>query len=290
MKLSEFLKENNVYEKFINYALKDPGTIKNIKYHTLGEIDINVVFYWEETTEGRDFWDELSSEFENLKDKIYDMDEVLYEEYNKRENTIEEETEEYGKHKDKILTLSGKKYKLVPIEEEEHLDEISIKEKYKSGNYIAIRLKDNKWELCDQDYKENFRGSSNIKLIKKEHSYLLNAYLKDKDIKLEYRWYDEPWMELEGDFIKNYDENMQLRLAVPEFEPFTLEIQVKTFNDLKSLWNRFNLDDSCISGILNDMGNYYYDVESNIDYEIWEVLDAKLRGLDGSGGLGGLTF
>ena len=209
MKLSEFLKKHNAYEKFICNSLKDLGTIVDIKYHILKEIDIGSAFYWEDAPEGYSFWDELAYEFEDLKEKICDMDEVLYEEYNKRENTEE--------HKDKMITLEGKIYKLVPIEEAESLDEISIiKEKYKSGNYIAIRLKDNIWELCDQDYKENFRGSrgsNNIKLIKKEHSGILKAFLKDKDIKTEYRWYDEPWMELEGDFIENYDENMQLRIA-----------------------------------------------------------------------------
>lgn len=180
-------------------------------------------------------------------------------------------------HKDKMITLEGKIYKLVPIEEEEFLDDISIKEKYKSGNYIAIRLKDNKWELCDQDYKENFRDSSNIKLIKKEHSDILKAYLKDKDIKTEYRWYDEPWMELEGDFIENYDENMQLRIAKKEFEPFTLNIEVKTLDDLKLILNRFDLDERRFKEIFIEHCVGYYDVYSDIDTEIWVSLREKLK-------------
>lgn len=277
MKLSEFLKKHKVYEKFINYSLKDPGTINSIKQCTLGEIDIGFAFYWEETTEGGEFWHELAYDFEDFKEKIYDMDELLYEEYNKRMNTIEEETGEPKESEDKILTLSGKRYKLVPIEEEESLDEISIIiEKYKSGNYIAIRLKDNKWELCDQDYKEIFRGSNSIKLIKKEHSVILKAYLKDKDIKTEYRWHDEPWMELEGDFIENYDENMQLRKVKKEFKPFTLNIEVNSLNDLKSLLNRFNLGDCEIKELLPRYGIEPYGVYSEIDMEIWKFLDYKL--------------
>ena len=273
MKLSEFLKENNVYNKFIYYSLKDSVTINIIKFGNLKKINIRFAFYWEETAEGEFFWDKLANEFENLKEKIYDMDEILYEEYNKR-ITIEEESKE---SEDKILTLNGKRYKLVPIEEEESLDEISIiKEKYKSGNYIAIRLKDDKWELCDQDYKENFRDSSNIKLIKKEHSDILKDYLKDKDIKTEYRWYDEPWMELEGDFIENYDENMQLRKVKKEFKPFTHNIEVNSLNDLKSLLNRFNLGDCEIKELLTRYGIEPYDVYSEIDMEIWKFLDYKL--------------
>lgn len=276
MKLSKFLKENNVYSKFIYYSLKDSGTINSVKQCTLGEIDIRFSFYWKETAEGEYFWEELASKFDNLKDKIYDMDEVLYEEYSKKENTIKEEPVELKESEDKILTLNGKRYKLVPIEEEESLDEISIiKEKYKSGNYIAIRLKDNKWELCDQDYKENFRGSSSIKLIKKEHRDILEAYLKD-NVKIEYRWYDEPWMVLEGDFIENYDENMQLRKVKKEFKPFTLNIEVNSLNDLKSLLNRFNLGDCEINELLPRYGIEPYSVYSEIDMEIWKFLDYKL--------------
>ena len=65
--------------------------------------------------------------------------------------------------------------------------------------------------------------------------------MQDNSLKIEYRWHDEDWMLLD-DFIENYDENMQLRIAKKEFEPFTLNIEVNTIDEAKSLWNRFNIN------------------------------------------------
>ena len=82
-KLSEFLKENRVYEVFIENCLREETTLQYFAEHNLSNIGISNGFTWIETSEGIDYWEKLYDKLGELK-IIYDMDEILYKEYVKR--------------------------------------------------------------------------------------------------------------------------------------------------------------------------------------------------------------
>lgn len=71
IKLSEFLKENDAYDKFIknfdiNYCIDD-----NVRLYN--------AFYWNKTEQGLIYWDNLSDRWDLIENnlKIYDMDWLL---------------------------------------------------------------------------------------------------------------------------------------------------------------------------------------------------------------------
>ena len=82
-KLSEFLKENSVYESFIENCLREETTLQYFAEHNLSNIGISNGFTWIETSEGIDYWEKLYDKLGELN-IIYDMDEILYKEYAKR--------------------------------------------------------------------------------------------------------------------------------------------------------------------------------------------------------------
>jgi len=78
-KLYNFLKEKNLLDKFINYieTLKYAGNIPNSERHSLyrdiesfldnhdDEELLDYGFYWKETNEGYNFWDEIFDQWIN---------------------------------------------------------------------------------------------------------------------------------------------------------------------------------------------------------------------------------
>jgi hypothetical protein len=156
-----------------------------------------------------------------------------------------------------------------------------LKRKFKEGNgQYEVLFKEKKskdWSFCYRPNDLSWRKDWDYKLIKKEHKEIVEAYLKDNALKIQYRWYDEDWMLLDN-FIENYDENMQLRVAKKDFEPFTLNIEVNTLDEAKSLWNRFNLNYNTLCRALCNL--YNVEFENRIStHKYWTQIDDILKDL-----------
>ena len=82
-RLSEFLKENDAYESFIENCLNDGATLQSIKDYSLSNISIFSGFTWAETSEGKDYWSKIYDKFLELN-IIHDIDEILYKEFEKK--------------------------------------------------------------------------------------------------------------------------------------------------------------------------------------------------------------
>ena len=112
-----------------------------------------------------------------------------------------------------------------------------------------------------------------------EFCYIINEKEpKDNPSKIQCRRHEEDWKVLEG-FNEECGENMQSRITKKEFEPFTLNIEINTLDEAKSLWNRFNLNNDTLC---KSMGSLYYNVElQNIinDMKYWKQLDNILKDL-----------
>ena len=63
MKLSEFLKENDAYDAFV----------RNIDKEHEGDATIDNAFTWGTTTEGHNYWSDISSKWYTVKGKEYDI-------------------------------------------------------------------------------------------------------------------------------------------------------------------------------------------------------------------------
>lgn len=91
----------------------------------------------------------------------------------------------------------------------------TMKEKYESGNYIAIFFHTgfNAWTTTVFD-KPSFCDLVKWKLIHKKDKDILDAYLKDNSVEIEimYLNINDSWSELCDDFIETYDENAEYRL------------------------------------------------------------------------------
>lgn len=101
--LSEYLKENNVYESFIENCvevfLKDLAWYKDSKSKSKN-ISLGNIFTWGDTKEGHDFWYNLEiNEPENI---IYDMGEIIFAEVDKRLSKEEKSPKRY------MLFVEGK--------------------------------------------------------------------------------------------------------------------------------------------------------------------------------------
>lgn len=154
-----------------------------------------------------------------------------------------------------------------------------LKRKFEQGNgqyeVLFKEKKSDKWEFCYRPNDLTWIKDCDYILIKKEHKEIIEAYLKDTSIKIQFRWYDEDWMLLD-DFIENYDEDMQLRVSKKEFEPFTLNIEVKTLDEAKSLWNRFNLNYNTLCRALCNL--YNIEFENRIStHKYWTQIDDILK-------------
>lgn len=302
-KLSEFLKENGAYESFIENCLNDGNTLQYIEDCSLSNIGIGNGFTWVDTPQGFIYWENLMDKFCELN-IINDMDEILYKEYERRnmkesseqnpitKDIVENDGVENIKQEFQTITLNGIEYNLIPKEisvgyianfydkdMKAETTEEYLKRKFNEGNgQYEVLFKEKKskdWSFCYRPNDLTWRKDWDYKLIKKEHKELIEVYLKDTSLKIQYRWHDEDWMLLD-DFIKNYDENMQLRIYKKEFEPFTLNIEVKTLDEAKSLWNRFNLTNSSIC----EVSDNYYGVDVKDDsYVYWKQLDNILKDL-----------
>ena len=338
-KLSEFLKENGAYESFIENCLNSDETIELILNKSLNGLGIFLGFMWKDTPQGIRYWDILFNKSCELN-IIYDMDEILYKEYEKRnmkesseqnpisKDIVEENSTEDTKQEFQSITLNGVEYHLIPkevsvgylkgwydkdikVETTEEsplltlndLRDIGLSEKDLMENgfseedlrkdsreeYLKRKFEENKgkyevlfkekkskeWSFCYRPCDLSWRKDWDYKLIKKEHKEIIEAYLKDTDLKVHYRWYDEDWMLLD-DFIENYDEDMQLRIVKKEFEPFTLNIEVNTLDEAKSLWNRFNLNYNTLCRALCNL--YNIEFENRIStHKYWTQIDDILK-------------
>lgn len=144
--------------------------------------------------------------------------------------------------------------------------------------------------FCDIDYSADI---SRIKVnVKYDIEYdcsrgaiLSVLYLDDRNIKIEFTnniskdadietiWY------VEEDFIENYFEDYTYKTAKKEFEPFTLNIEVNTLDEAKSLWNRFNLNYRILCEATH---SDYYNVEFENrlkTHKYWNQIDNILKDL-----------
>ena len=101
--LSEYLKENDAYEIFIETCveifLKDLAWYKDSKSKSKN-ISLGNIFTWGDTKEGHDYWYNLEiNEPENI---IYDMGEIIFAEVDKRLSTEEKSPKRY------MLFVEGK--------------------------------------------------------------------------------------------------------------------------------------------------------------------------------------
>ena len=176
------------------------------------------------------------------------------------------------------ITLNGIEYNLIPNEiSVGHIENVYdkdmkaetteeyLKRKFEEnkGQYEVLfkEKKSNDWSFCYRPNDLAWGKDWDYKLIKKEHKEIFETYLKDRNIKIEFTnkvskdinikieftnkvskdadigtiWY------VEEDLIENYYEEFTYRIAVKKFEPFTLNIEINTIDEAKSLWNRFNL-------------------------------------------------
>ena len=81
--LSEYLKENNAYENFIENCVA--SVLLNLKSYECKRgvaLDIDDFFTWNKTKEGHTYW--LNLHINQPKDLVYDMNEIIFAEVNKR--------------------------------------------------------------------------------------------------------------------------------------------------------------------------------------------------------------
>lgn len=106
------------------------------------------------------------------------------------------------------------------VEEKTELD--SMKEKYASGDYICIF---NNYNITRDDwYKEGTPGwlpSNDYKLIHIKHKDILDAYLADSSVEINYPT-DLPNKAKELSFVNNYNENVDYHLVKPKKKTISL--------------------------------------------------------------------
>ena len=119
-----------------------------------------------------------------------------------------------------------------------------LKRKYESDNYILLtpRYDDNKWI----EVKKPSWDSDNYILIHIKHKDILEAYLKNPSVEIETGMFapmtgeTEPskWVDLEKDFIEDYNEEFWYRLKVKDLawyeekDNFRIVVkQIKSLND-----------------------------------------------------------
>lgn len=92
-----------------------------------------------------------------------------------------------------------------------------LKRKYESGNYILLTV-----SVCGYNWvmvkTHPFWDGDNYKLIHNKHKDIIEAYLKNPSVEIEFGIFtaltDEPskWVKLEKDFIEGYNESFWYRL------------------------------------------------------------------------------
>ena len=95
-----------------------------------------------------------------------------------------------------------------------------MKEKYESGNYIAIFFHTgfNAWTTTVFN-KPSFCELVKWKLIHNKHKDILYAYLKDNSVEIEYDDVGVGWTDSWEDFIESYDERVDYKLKSKEEYP-----------------------------------------------------------------------
>ena len=105
------------------------------------------------------------------------------------------------------------------VDKPKELNEIdNLKSKFQTGNYICVG---NKWFGVSKWVKIQYpilqeKVIIDYKLIHKKHVVVLDAYLKDKNIEIEYCSTCNGWITIDGDFLLNYDELEHYRIKEPE--------------------------------------------------------------------------
>lgn len=100
------------------------------------------------------------------------------------------------------------------VDKPKELNEIdNLKSKFQTGNYICLGV-----SKCVKIQYPIFQEKCIIdyKLIHKKHVVVLDAYLKDKNIEIEYCSTCNGWITIDGDFLLNYDELEHYRIKEPE--------------------------------------------------------------------------
>lgn len=100
----------------------------------------------------------------------------------------------------------------------------NLKNKFETGNYICLCnlwLGVNKWIIADfPTFEERNSFKTDIigyKLIHKKHTDILDAYLKDDNVEIEYETNNGfGFTYLEEDFLETYNEINQYRIKKPE--------------------------------------------------------------------------
>ena len=322
-RLSEFLKENGAYESFIENCLNDEDTLQYVVDYNLSNIGIFMGFIWKATSEGEDYWSKICDKLGELNIR-YDMDEILYKEYEKRnmkesseQNPITKdivENDEEVKTESPLLTLNDLRdvglsekgllengYSEEDLRKEPYEEYLKRKFETNIGQYEVLfkEKKSNDWMFCYRPNDLSWGKDWDYKLIKKEHKEIFETYIKDRNIKIEFTnkvskdininieftnkvskdadiktiWY------VEEDLIENYYEEYTYRIVVKEFKPFTLNIEVNTVDEAKSLWNRFNLG---YVSLCEAMQSEHYEVEFKNrlnEYKYWKQIDNLLKDL-----------
>lgn len=100
----------------------------------------------------------------------------------------------------------------------------SLKEKYESGKYICIYKEyihlEDKHNYC-WHIKENplFTNIGEYKLIHKKHKEILDAYLADNSVEIEFSYGDAIVWDIQEDFISRYTEKKHYRLKPKQEYP-----------------------------------------------------------------------
>ena len=210
-RLSEFLKENGAYESFIENCLNDEDTLQYVVDYNLSNIGIFMGFIWKATSEGEDYWSKICDKLGELNIR-YDMDEILYKEYEKRNmkesseqnpitKDIVENDAEITKQKFQTITLDGIEYNLIPKEisvgyimnwydkdMKAETTEEYLKRKFGEGKgkyEVLFKEKKSKdWMFCYCPQLLSWREDWEYKLIKKNIKKSLKHILKIEILKL----------------------------------------------------------------------------------------------------------
>lgn len=222
IKLSEFLKENGAYEKFVRNFDKE---YKASYLHR--ELDIINAFDWDKSPENYSYWNKLDDKWGDIDDdlKIYDMDWLIYEKEIEQESDSTPQQipnnnfEEFGFTKPElkghiyfkgvegyyygvveetsiitktvIWNENGEAYNYEGIGVSNYykfdLNKIELKwyeEKDKYDNYLGklIISKDNDIKIIDEIQEETDELSFNIKCV--DGHYIWIEELENKDWKI----------------------------------------------------------------------------------------------------------
>lgn len=167
------------------------------------ETNIDLSNTWCEATEENEkyLYENVSKNTHNLnKEKHFIIEKV--------QNKLDVRTINYVPNSNfKQIHLVNGKFEFVKSELE------TMKEKYKSGNYIAIYNaigNNGSW------YKTNIVGNcaeNKYKLIHKKHTDILDVFLKDNSVKIEKAIaFDESNYNIDNNFIENYCEYDNYRI------------------------------------------------------------------------------